>query len=485
MSKTRRQFLKTAGVGLLASTVAPAAFAKKAERPNIIWLMAEDICPDLSCYGTKAVETPNLDKMATEGVRFTQAFCTAPVCSASRSAMMLGAHQNTFGAHQHRTDKKQMLPDGVKPITQWLEEAGYYTCLMVSKKTDCNFKTEKPLFMGKDWSERKQGQPFFSQITLANTHRSWGRDMVNPIDPKDVELPPYYPDTPLSRRDWADGLEEIQMMDRRVGEILKRLDDEGIADNTLVFFIGDNGRCHIRGKQFLYDGGLLTPLLIRWPEKVKPGQLNNDLVMTIDISATILSAAGVKKPSYVQGHNLFASDFPKRKYVFAARDKMDDTHDSIRAARSKDFKYILNQMPERAWCQYNRYKEAQYPMLALMNVMNMKGKLTPAQALFMAAKKPKEELFDLRKDPHEIHNVAGDPEYQVVLKEMRGEMAKWRKTINDKPVTEEFRKGGWPADYPTKTLEEWEAVLKTWEDKLLRGVATPKTAKQKKPTARK
>ena len=476
MQTTRRRFVRMLGLGAAGLGFGAPTIGREAAttRPNIIWLMAEDIGPDLSCHGTPGVDTPNLDKLAAEGARYTNCFCTAPVCSPSRSAMMTGMYQNTIGAHQHRTRDKKPLPGGARPITHHLRDAGYYTALGCGygAKTDLNFQHER-LFDGKDWSGRKSGQPFFAQITLANTHRSWGRDSERPIDPAAVEIPPYYPDVPLVRRDWANGLEEIQKMDRTVGKVLKRLDDEGIAGQTAVFFIGDNGRCHVRGKQFLYDGGMHVPLIVRRPGHVKGDTVFDDLVSTIDISAAILSIAGCELPDHLQGRDFLNPATPKRRYVFAARDKMDDTHDSMRAIRSKRFKYILNLMPERAYCQLNEYKERQYPVLALLNVMHMKGQLTPAQDRFMQPHKPIEELYDLRSDPHEINNVAGDPAYKDTLETLRAELERWRQTINDQGVTEEFRNGGWPAHYPTRSLPEWETLLKAWEDHLFRNKPAP------------
>ena len=483
MRKTtpRRKFLQAVGLGALAAGLGKAAATAKADRrPNILWILAEDICPDLSCYGVRAVHTPHLDKLASQGIRFTRAFVTAPVCSASRSAMMTGFHQNYIGANQHRTPRKKPLPGGIKPIPHLLAEAGYFTCLM-DRKTDCNFTTDKPLFQGKHWRQRKAGQPFFAQYTSSGTHRRWRRDPNRPIDPKDVEIPPYYPDNDFVRRDWANGLEQIQLMDRDVGRLLKQLEEEGLADNTVVFFLGDHGRCHIRGKQFLYDGGLHVPLMMRWPGKVKPKQVCDDLVMSIDICATILDVAGVKPRRKLHGESLLRPGRAARKYVFAARDKMDNTHDAMRAIRSKDYKYILNLMPERAYCQLNEYKERSYPMLALMNVLNMKGKLTAAQAAFMAAKKPPEELYDLRRDPHEIHNLADDPACQDVKKRLRAELETWRKAVRDQGVTDEFRKGGWPAKYPTRTLAEWEEKVEQWRGYLFEGRPHPGAKKRKKP----
>ncbi|HEC42107.1 MAG TPA: DUF4976 domain-containing protein [Bacteroides sp.] len=445
----------------------------KHEKPNIVWIMMEDWGYELSCYGAAGIQTPNIDKFASEGIRYTNSFCTAPVCSPSRSAMITGFHQNYIGANQHRTKgpgwKKQPLPYGIKPITHLLEEAGYYTCLMENRKTDVNFTTEKELFMGKDWGERAEGQPFFAQITFPGTHRIWYRDPENPIDVSDVELPPYYPDHPIAKRDWANGLEAAQVVDRKIGIILDRLEEEGLTDNTLIFIIGDNGRCMPRGKQFLYDGGIQVPILARWPGHIEAGNVSDDLVMTIDISATILEVAGIDPGYELHGKSLLGNETDDRNYVFAARDKMDDTHDAMRAVRSKDFKLIYNLMPERGYCQYSRYKEASYPVLALLNVMNLKGELTPEQAAFMATSKPEFELFDLRKDPHEMNNLADDPEYADIKDELLAELNAWRKVINDQGVTESFREGGWPADYPTRTLEEWESILKQWEPWVFRG----------------
>lgn len=481
--------------------------AAAAERPNILWITIEDWSPDLSCYGTKGIETPNVDKLAGEGIRYERAFTTSPVCSTSRSAMMTGFHQNYIGAHQHRTDDKKPLPFGIRPIPHLLADAGYFTCLM-SWKTDCNFlpDTKEELFMGVDWNERKPDQPFFARITFGGTHRAWNRDPIRPIDIADVELPPYYPDTPFIRRDWANGLEQMQLVDREVGELLKRLDDEGLSDNTIVFFIGDHGRCHIRGKQFLYDEGTRIPMIMRWPGKVDAGQVNDDLVMSIDICATVLDAAGVTPPVSLHGKNLLSDEVTNREYVFAARDKMDDTHDAMRSIRSRDHKLILNLMPERAYCQFSFYKEGAYPPLAELNVLNLQGKLTPEQAAFMAPNKPEIEMFDLRNDPHEVHNVAGDPKYASVKAELLSKLEEWRtNVIHDQGVSDEFRaigvfpktcpsptvgqwvqehadeydfnKLGAPGWFPTRTLDEWKAVRTMWEPWVFR----EPTSKMKRP----
>jgi len=462
-------------------------------RPNILWITIEDWSPYLSCYGTKGIDTPNVDKLASEGVRYEWAFTTSPVCSTSRSAMMTGFHQNYIRAHQHRTAEKQPLPHGIRPIPHLMADAGYFTAVM-SWKIDCNFlpDTKGELFEGTDWSQRKEGQPFFARITYGGTHRIWKRDPENPIDPAEVEVPPQYPDTPFVRRDIANGYEAMQLVDREVGELLQRLEDEGLADNTVVIFIGDHGICQIRGKQFLYDEGTRIPMIVRWPGQVKSGTVNTDLASSLDICQTILDIAGAKSPVPLHGVNLFGPKLAERKHLFAARDKMDKTRDSMRSIRSKDHKLILNLMPERAYCQYSRYKEGAYPLLAEMNIMNLEGKLTPEQAAFFASSKPEIELFDLKKDPHEVDNVADDPAYAEVKGKLLEKLNDWRQdVIDDQGVTDEFRgtgifpempegvnvddwvevhadeydfdKYGYPGWFPTRTLEDWKKAREKWE----------------------
>jgi N-sulfoglucosamine sulfohydrolase len=479
-----------------------------ADRPNILWITIEDWSPDLSCYGTKGLQTPHVDKLATQGIRYKTAFTTSPVCSTSRSAMMTGFHQNYIGAHQHRTQDKKPLPYGIKPIPHLFAANGYHTSLL-SWKTDCNFLPDRKeqLFQGTDWNQRKDGQPFFARVTFGGTHRLWNRDPQRPIDPKDVELPPYYADTPFIRRDWANGLEQMQLVDREVGAILKRLDDEGLADNTLVFFIGDHGRCHIRGKQFLYEGGIRIPMIVRWPGKVKPGQVSTSLVSSLDICATILEAAGITPPVPLHGHSLFSEDVKNREFIFAARDKMDDTHDAMRTVRTRDHKLILNLMPERPYCQFSHYKESAYPALAEMNVLHLEGKLNKAQSLFMTSRKPGIELFDLKKDPHEINNLATDPAYAEVKTTLLAELNKWRKeVIKDQGLVGEFggvntkfpktcptpTVGEWvnanvknydffhvglPGWFPTRTLDEWKKARDLWTPWVFR----PADSKMKRP----
>ena len=429
---------------------------RSGNKPNILWLMAEDIGPELSCYGTELVQTPNLDKLAGQGIRYTSAFVTSPVCSPSRSAMITGMYQTTIGAHNHRShrDDGYTLPEPVRLITDYLRQAGYFTANVDESgktgKTDFNFTTENKPFDGKYWKQRRPGQPFFAQVTFMVTHRPFTRDKNNPIDPDNIKLPPYYPDHPVARRDWADYLESIQLFDTQLGRVMKRLDKDGLTDNTVVIFIGDNGRCHVRGKQWLYDGGIRIPLIIRWPGKLEAGQVCDDMVSAIDISATVLKIAGIEPPEYMEGRVFLGPNANKREYIIAARDRCDETIDRIRCVRTKRYKYIRNFMPERPYTQPNAYKEQFYPVLKLLKDLYGQGKLTPAQALFMAPRKPDEELYDLRNDPHEIHNLADSPQHQETLKKMRAILGKWIEDPGDK------------GRFPEKEI--WLPLKKKWNN---------------------
>ncbi len=409
-------------------------------KPNIIWIITEDMSLEMGCYGDKLVQTPQLDKLASEGVRYTNAFSTSPVCSPSRSALITSMYQTSIDAHNHRShrDDGYELPKPVKPITAYLKKEGYYTVLGEVKedglkgygKTDYNFNLDRSIFDGNDWKGRKNGQPFFAQLMVSVTHRGpvW-KGMVQKhkpqINPDKVILPPYYPNHPVAREDWATYLESIQLMDSYVGNILKRIEDEGLSQNTVVIFSSDHGRCMVRDKQFIYDGGIKVPLLMKWPGNLKPGTENKKLVSLIDVSATVLQLAGVKLPDYIEGRPLVGKKTVERKYIIAARDRMDETVDMMRAVRTDRFKYIKNYMPERPYMQPNNYKEKEYPVWNLLKQLNAEGKLTPAQALFVAPVKPAEEFYDIKEDPYEINNLAANPKYQSQMASMRKILDEW------------------------------------------------------------
>jgi arylsulfatase A-like enzyme len=444
--------------------VAPAAAANQGVRPNILWLIAEDLGPHLGCDGTKEVWTPNLDRLAADGVRYTRAFTTAPVCSASRSAFMTGMYQTTIGAHNHRShrDDGYRLPEGVRVLTDWLRDSGYFTAnvrklpaevgFKGTGKTDWNFLYEGKPFDSDNWSDLKAHQPFYAQINFSETHRGGAVKQGGPwhspqrADAAKVEIPPYYPDYPVTRQDWAGYLDAVSELDRKVGRLLEQLEADGLADNTIVVFFGDNGQAHVRGKQFCYDSGLHVPLIIRWPKKIplpkhfQPGKVDDRLIAAIDFAPTMLAIAGAAKPPKMEGE-VFLGDQAERprQYVFGARDRCDETVARFRTVRDVRYRYIRNFMPERPFLQSNKYKQRSYPVWNLLKELAAEGKLTPIQAVLTAPTMPAEELYDLEKDPYEIQNLVGSalPEHQAALNRLRAALEQWIEDSGDQGRTPE------------------------------------------------
>src|SRR5689334_19380723 len=419
-------------------------------RPNILWLIAEDFGPHLGCYGTKEVWTPNLDALAAGGVRYTRFFTTAPVCSPSRSAFMTGMYQTTIGAHNHRShrDDGYRLPPGVRLLTDWMRDAGYFTAnvralgpamgFRGAGKTDWNFTYEGKSFDSERWADLKSNQPFYAQINFQETHRTF--HAPRRADPAKVKIPPYYPDHPVTRADWAEYLDSATELDRKVGLVLKQLEADGLATNTIIIFFGDNGQAHVRGKQFCYEEGLLVPLIIRWPKSFpspkgfQAGTVNAQLIEAIDLAPTMIDIAGKTKPEKMQGR-IFLGEHsaPPREYVFGARDRCDETVFRLRTVRDARYRYIRNFTPERPFLQANEYKEQSYPVWNLLKELDAQGKLTPVQKVLTAPTMPPEELYDLQADPHEIHNLATsrDPDHRAALDRLRGVLGRWIEETGD------------------------------------------------------
>lgn len=425
------------------------------EKPNIIWLMAEDMSLDLECYGMKAVKTPHLNKMAEEGVRFDNCFVTNPICSPSRSAMLTGTHQVKINAHHHRSNRDVPLHKDYKPFTYWLREAGYTTILGhhgvmgKGRKIDANFKHEAigpwdgekqfGLFDKYDTFE-KEDQPFFAQIQLVASHRGdwWDEVRANsehPVNPDKVELPKFMADDPVIRLDWAKYLDQIEYLDNEVGMIFKELETKGMAHNTVVIFIGDNGRCNIRGKGYLQDPGLHIPLIVYYPKELKAGQVRKDVVSATDITATALDFAGVDTPNYMTGQPIFSNNF-KRDFVFGARDLWDEIEEESRAVTSGEWKYIRNDMPHVPFDAYQAYLEFYRPAVHRMRQLQKENKLSENEKLFFVSEKPKEELYHLKRDPQELRNLANDPAYADKLKELRQRMKTFEEEM--KPVDDTY-----------------------------------------------
>lgn len=442
---TARRLRTTARRALCGLVLAAGVQAHAADRPNILWLIAEDLSPHLGCYGTREVWTPNLDRLAEAGVRYTRAFTTAPVCSASRSAFMTGMYQTTIGAHHHRShrDDGYQLPDDVKVATDRFREAGYFTANLVklpedmgfkgSGKTDWNFSYAGKPFDSADWADLKAHQPFYAQINFSETHRKFHAPAR--ADPAKVDLPPIYPDHPIARQDWAAYLDAASELDRKVGLILQQLETEGLAGNTMVVFIGDHGGAHVRGKQFVYDDGLRIPLIIRWPKGMtapknyQAGTVSDQLLCALDLTATSLSLAGAPKPANMQGR-VFLGDRlePARAYVFGARDRCDETMFRFRTVRDARYRYIRNFMPDRPFLQVNAYKERSYPVWNLIKELGAEGRLTDWQKNFyLAPAMPPEELYDMDADPFSMTNLVAStrPDDQDALRRLRAGLERW------------------------------------------------------------
>ncbi|WP_017930683.1 sulfatase family protein [Robiginitomaculum antarcticum] len=428
------------------------------EQPNILWVMSEDMGPELGAYGTPQVKSPVIDALAKDGMVFEQAFTTAPICSISRSALYTGMYQTSIGAHQHRTLKgdKRPLPVNVALLTDHFRKAGYFTALLtkVSKdeaantwlnpraKTDWNFTYEGEPYDSNNIADLKDNQPFFAHVQFAETHRGrdW-EDAINKIDhpaePEKVDIPPYYPDHPIVREDWADYLNAVMAFDLKTGIVLERLKEEGLTDNTIVIVLSDHGRAMVRGKQWLYDSGLHIPLIIYVPEGVelpygfKRGSRSKQLVSGIDITATTLALGGAYNADGMQGRPFLGGEAQVQDYVYAARDRADETSDYMRTVRSDKFRYIKNFYPDRPYTQFNAYKETEYAPYRLMFRLYNAGMLGPIPSLFFADRKPEEELFDVVKDPHNVKNLANDPAYTGVLADMRGRLADWQEETGD------------------------------------------------------
>jgi N-sulfoglucosamine sulfohydrolase len=421
---------------------APALLGAAKQRPNILWIIAEDLSPDLSCYANGAlyarhVSTPNIDALAAESVRFDAAYSTAPVCSPTRSAFQTGMYQTSIGAQDHRSHREDayQLPAPAKLVSHRLEEAGYFTCnvrevcegVKGSGKTDFNFQTAKPAFQGRHWKERATGQPFFAQLCLQATHKgpafAEAKRYAQHVDREKLELPPYYADHPVVREESGQYLDTVHLLDRQIGAIMKTLREEALFDNTMVFFFGDHGRCLVRSKQWLYEGGVRVPLMVRFPAAAAgKGALRRDLVSLLDVTATTIFEAGLRQPAELEGRPLFGPQAREREYVVAARDRCDETVDKVRMVREARFKLIRNDMPERPWTQPNAYINREYPTQAAMRELFDAGKLNAPQRAWFAATKPPLELYDVQNDPHELRNLAELNEYQATIRRLSRRM---------------------------------------------------------------
>ena len=415
--------------------------ARADDRPNIAWILVDDMSSHFGYQGEGLVTTPNVDRLAREGVVFSRAYATAPVCSAFRSALITGMYQTAIGAHHHRSSRgteKIRLQQGMRTIPQLMREAGYYTTNADASgtrpgKEDYNFDYRKgDLYDGVDYGGRAEGQPFFAQFQLrggklrnvAKWYDEAKAGVGELVDRAAVKLPPYYPDHPLIREDWAQYLDSVNYTDVEVGRILARLKKDGVLENTIVIFLTDHGISHARGKQFLYEEGILIPFVVWAPGRLGEGIVRDEFIEHIDLAATTLQLAGLEIPQGMQGRPLFGAEAKPRDYAVSARDRCDETVDRIRGIRKGDFKYIRNFHPQRPYLQVCDYKDRK-PFMPVLRDLHAAGKLNAAQSLQMAEQRPEEELYDLSQDPWELHNLAGDPEQQARLSDFRALLGRW------------------------------------------------------------
>lgn len=444
------------GLGLVLALASTANCGEPPSRPNILWITAEDLSANLGCYGDGYARTPNLDALARDGVRYTHAFATASVCSPARSSLITGMYATSLGTQRLRS--RFPVPKEVRGFPALLREAGYYTANNV--KTDYNLQNEQAFIRDcwnacsprAHWRSRKEGQPFFAVFNLMTTHQSrvsvWPHDEFEKTvasrlapeprhDPAKAPLPPYYPDTPEARRTWARYHDCITVMDQEAGDLLRQLAADGLAENTIVFFYGDNGMGLPRGKRCLWDTGLRMPLLIRFPQKHRgmapaaPGGTSDRLVSFVDFAPTVLSLAGVEPPGIMQGVAFLGEAAGKpREYVFGARDRVDEVFDLSRSARDHRYLYIRNFMPHQSWMPPEAYSDGSAFRREFRRLAAEK-KLAAGPLTYAADRKALEQLYDTDADPHQVRNLAAAPEHEATLERMRAASRDWLHSTRD------------------------------------------------------
>ncbi len=450
--------------------------ASSIDRPNILWITAEDMSPTLGCYGDAYATTPHLDALAKQSVRYLNAFASAPVCSPARSCLITGSLATTLGTHQMRSVFP--IPKHIKGFPALLRQAGYYTSNNV--KTDYNTANAEQIIKASwdessqraGWGQRQAGQPFFCVFNLMVSHQSrsmvwsyekfqqevqsqFSKDQIH--NPQQAPVPPYYPDTPLVRKTIARYYDCVTAMDQQVGEILHRLEKDGLAEETIVFFYSDHGSGMPRHKRALLDSGMKVPLLIRFPKKFQhlaprpPGTTTNRLVSFVDFPPTVLQLAGVKQsPDSFEGQVFLgpAAEAPRR-YVYGHRDRIDEAVDLARSVRDKHYLYIRNYLPQLGYHQPSAWPD-QGEIRQALDELAKSTKLTPAQRQFLSPTRPIEELYDCQQDPLNLQNLANSREHQHVLRRMQAAHKEWVLTSRDLgflPETEQWKRADGQTPY--------------------------------------
>ena len=423
----------------------PLKLKPQVQQPNILWITCEDISPFLGAYGNQQVKTPNIDRLAREGVHYTRMYTTAGVCAPSRSAIITGMYQTSIGTQHMRTagDPKYqpvppysaVIPPYVKCFPEYLRKAGYY-CTN-NEKQDYQFTPPVTVWdengPAASYRNRPKDKPFFAIFNFQITHESqlfMRRDSLL-VDPDRVSVPPLYPDTKTVRHDIARMFTNIERMDTQVGQLIQMLREDGLYDNTIIFFYSDHGGPLPWTKREVLERGTHIPLIIRFPKAAQAGTVNDELTSAVDLAPTVLSLAGVPIPRHLQGQAFLGQAKAKvsRRYVFAARDRMDTEYDRVRMVRDKRYRYIYNYMPHKPYYQDIAFRLS-IPMMKELMSLRDAGELGIVPMRWFGTK-PVEELYDVASDPHELHNLAQEGKYRSKLQELRGVFQKWTRQVGD------------------------------------------------------
>ncbi len=441
------------------------------EKLNVIWISCEDMGPVLSSYGVKEISTPNIDKLAKEGIKYTNAYSTVGVCAPSRFSIITGMYPARLGAHNMRTgnfytykdpDKltyKQnkgvidksginvpeyevVTPTNIKAFTEYLRNENYY-CINNNK---CDYQFNSPFTAWDEvsgnisYKDRPKNTPFFYVKNLMVTHESriWLRKNEPITVNKDIlKIPAYYPDIPEVRNDIAIKYSNIQEMDRQVGEIISDLEKNDLLDKTIIFFWSDHGGNLLRQKRAVGNSGLKVPLIIRFPDGYRSGEVDNRIVSLMDLGPTTMSLLGIKPPSFLDGKAFLGKYKTKpRNYAFGSADRFDESTDMQRSVIDGRFVYIKNFMPELPLIYRNKYRE-QVSMNKKIIQMDRDDELIGDSKYIFMKSKQDEELYDLKFDPYEVDNIANNPDYKDKLIELRNALNTWQYEIDDKGFTNE------------------------------------------------
>ena len=433
-------------------------------KPNILWIVAEDLSEYIPSFGDSTVVTPNLSKLAAEGVCYDNFFAPHPVCAPARAAIITGMYANSIGASHMRTGpwfggkpsdeflknyQKNAMPENIKAyeavppssvkmFTEYLRKEGYY-CSNNSKEDYQFLKTNTAWDESGEkahWRNRNSKQPFFSVFNIGVTHEAqiWKKENDSLWVENDliVPVPPYLPDSDIAKKDIRRMYSNVKEMDFQVGNILRELEEDGLLENTIIFWYTDHGGPLPRQKRLLYDSGIKVPMIVRYPKSNEVHKRDDSMISFIDLAPTLLSLAQIKPPQYMQG-SAFLGEYKRStepKYVFGAADRFDETTDHVRSVRDKKFKYIKYYNPKKPMFLEVAYRN-QMPIMQELLRLKKEGNLSKEQALWFRDEKPEEELFDIQNDPFEIHDLAKDPAYKSTLETMRRACENWTDEIND------------------------------------------------------